>query len=88
MSFKIVLFAYGFPHRKTMDFITTMYQHNFEISLILAADFITINSPESFFNISQKECVTSAYELAEEYNIPIYRVSHNSIEAQSLLIRY
>ena len=88
MCFKIVLFAYGFPHRKTIDFIKTMYQHNFEISLILAADFIKIQSPKSFFNISQKECSVSAYELAEKYNIPIHRVAHNSVEAQSLLQDY
>ncbi len=88
MDFKIVLFAYGFPHRKTIDFINTIYQHNFEISLILAADYIKIKSPKSFFNISQKECNISAYELAEKYNIPIHRVSHNSLEAQSLLKEY
>ena len=88
MSFKIVLFAYGFPHRKTIDFIKTIYQHNFEISLILAADLIKIKSPKSFFNISQKDYNISAYELAEEYNIPIHRVSHNSVESQSLLKEY
>ena len=88
MSFKIVLFAYGFPHRKTIDFIKKIYEDNFEISLILAADFIKIKSPKSFFNISQKECTMSAYELAEQYNIPIYRVSHNSVEAQSLLKKH
>ena len=69
MSFKIVLFAYGFPHRKTIDFIKEIYQNNFEISLILAADRIKIKSPKSFFNISQKDYDISAYELAEEYNI-------------------
>ena len=88
MSFKIVLFAYGFPHRKTVDFIKTIYQHNFKISLILAADFIKIQSPKSFFNITQKDCDISAYELAEAYNIPIHRVSHNSTESQSVLKKY
>lgn len=88
MSFKIVLFAYGFPHRKTTDFINKIYENNFEISLILAADFIKIKSPKSFFNISQKKCHISAYELAKKYHIPIYRVPHNSQEAQSLLKEY
>ena len=88
MSLKIVLFAYGFPHRKTIDFIETICQHNFEISLILAADRVKIKSPKSFFNIPQKDYNVSAYELAEKYNIPIHRVAHNSVEAQSLLKEY
>ena len=53
-KFKIVLFAYNFPHRKTIDFIEKIYEVGFSISLILAADFIKIKKPNSLFNHLKK----------------------------------
>ena len=52
-GFKIVLFAYNFPHRKTIDFIEKIYKLGFSISLILAADFIKIKKPKSIFDHSK-----------------------------------
>ena len=87
-KFKIVLFAYNFPHRKTMDFIHQLYEHQFSISLILAADFVEIKSPKSLFTFPQKIVKDTAEDLAKRYNIPFYTVIHNSTQSQNLLKKY
>jgi len=86
-EFKIVLFAYNFPHRKTIDFIRKIYDIGFSISLILAANFIKINKPKSAFNYMGLKSI-SPEELAKTYEIPYYVVKHNSLKAQSLLKQY
>ena len=86
-KFKIVLFAYNFPHRKTIDFIRKIYDIGFSISLILAANFIKINKPKSAFNYMGLKSI-SPEELAKTYEIPYYVVKHNSLKAQSLLKQY
>ena len=88
MSFKIVLFAYSFPHRKTIDFIEKLYDYKFVISLILAADYIKIHSPQSAFKLSKKNVQKSTSEIAKKYNIPIHIVNHNSLQSRLLLKEY
>ncbi|MAQ47329.1 MAG: hypothetical protein CMD27_00425 [Flavobacteriales bacterium] len=86
-KFKIVLFAYNFPHRKTVDFINKIYAVGFSISLILAANFVKINKPKSAFNYKAFKSI-SPEELAETHKIPYYVVKHNSLKAQNLLKQY
>ena len=86
--YKIVLFAYNFPHQKSVDFIHTFYKNNFTISLIIAADFISIKSPKSAFCMPQKTMVSSTKKVAEEYSIPFYVAAHNSSHAESLIKKY
>ena len=87
-NFKIVLFVYNFPHRKSIDFITILSKLHFKISLILAADFVSIESPKSAFVFKKTELTKSAKDLAEKYHIPYYVVKHNSTETKNLLKRY
>ncbi len=87
-KFKIVLFAYNFQHKKTVDFIHKIYDVGFSISLILAADFVKINKPKSLFNHAPKPESILPKELAESYKIPYFVVKHNSLEAQHLLKKY
>lgn len=87
-SFKTVLFAYNFPHRKTIDFIEKIYKLGFSISLILAADFIKIKKPKSIFDHSKNALQPKLHlpkKIAEKYDIPFYNVMHNSLEAQRLI---
>ncbi len=83
----IVLFAYNFPHRKTIDFINKLYEEGFFISLILAADYIKIRSPKSAFSLGKKT-KTSPHQIARKHDIPFYVVNHNSEESISLLKKY
>ena len=86
-KFKIVLFAYNFPHRKTVDFIKKINDIGVSISLILAADFVQINKPKSVFNYKKLKSILPE-ELAATYKIPYYVVKHNSLDAQRLLKQY
>ena len=85
---KIALFAYNFPHRKTIEFVDKIYDCGFEINLILAANFIPIKSPRSGFVIDTPMPSFSIQDKATQKNIPLYEVAHNSLEAQDLLMKY
>ncbi len=87
-QFKIVLFAYNFPHRKTIDFIDKIYDSGFMISLILAADFIKIKSPKSLFNLYKHLPSVSIEQKACQYKIPLCVVQHNSTESQQLIKKH
>ena len=87
-NFKIALFAYNFPHRKTLDFISILSNSNFKISLILAANFVPIDSPKSHFNLFKKEIDVLPKDLAKKYKIPYYVVPHNSEQTKKLLKEY
>ena len=85
---RIALFAYNFPHRKTIDFVDKIYDCGFEINLILAANFIPIKSPKSAFVTHTPMPLVSIQDKASQKRIPLYEVVHNSLEAQELLIKY
>ena len=84
----IALFAYNFPHRKTVDFIQKIYASGFKIALILAADFVSIKSEKSAFNFPRKEPRQSVNTLAKKHKIPLVAVKHNSETTLSLLKDY
>jgi len=84
----IVLFAYNFPHRKTIDFIDKIYASGFKIALVLAADFINIKSPRSFFSIDKNVPSISIQNKAIQNSIPLHEVKHNSLESQKLIVKY
>ena len=84
----IVLFAYNFPHRKTIDFFNKLYEIGFHISLILAANSISIKSPKSAISLPKKTPNISIDKLAVKYNVPFYVVEHNSTQTLSLLTQY
>ena len=87
-TINIVLFAYNFPHRKTIDFINMLSNNGFVLSLILAADYIKIKKPKSVFLFKEKPLKTNTEKLAHRYKIPFYVVKHNSKETLSLLKKY
>ena len=84
----IVLFAYNFPHRKTSDFITKLCENKFNLSLILAANYVKIKKPKSAVIFKKKAITSTANELASKYKIPWYVVSHNSVDVLLLLKKY
>jgi len=84
----IVLFAYNFPHRKTSDFITTLCDNEFNLSLILAANYVKIKKPKSAVGFTKKEITSTTKELASKYKIPCHVVSHNSLDVLLLLKKH
>ena len=84
----IVLFAYSFPHRKTADFITKLCENRFNLSLILAANYVKIKKPKSAVVFTKKEIKSTTKELANKYKIPCYIVPHNSVDVLLLLKQY
>ena len=87
-SFHIALFAYDFPHRKTIDFIDKIYDCGYTIDLILAAYAIPIKSPKSFFQLNSDMPKSSVQDKAKQYKIPLYQVKHNSAQSKDLLKKY
>lgn len=85
---RIALFAYNFPHRKTIEFFDKIYDCGFEINLILAANFVPIKSPKSVFVAHAPMPLVSIQDKASQKRIPLYEVVHNSFEAKELLIKY
>ena len=84
----IAIFAYNFPHRKTADFIDQIYTCGFKISVILAADFIDIKSPKSFFSFKSQYPKISPKYIAQKHKIPYYVVEHNGKKTISLLKKH
>tara|TARA_Y100001968_G_C19292260_1_gene684814 strand:+ start:367 stop:1068 length:702 start_codon:yes stop_codon:yes gene_type:complete len=83
-----VLFAYNFPHQKTIDVIHRVYQAGFTIELILAADYVVIKSPKSIFKFNKTRSISNPKKIAKEYNIPFYVLKHNSEQSMRLLKKY
>ena len=88
MDLNIVLFSYNFPHRKTVDFIEILNKNQQKISLILAANFIKIESPKSILENNSHIEYTHPVKLAEKYKVPYYVVKHNSNLTKKLLKKY
>lgn len=84
----IVLFAYNFPHQKTIDVIDRVYREGFNISLILAANHVFIRSPKSIFKFKKEILIPNSEKLAKKYHIPFYVVKHNSLESIFLLKKH
>jgi len=87
-TLNIALFSYNFPHRKTLDFIDHIYASGFQISVILAANYIKIKSPKSFFYFKSKFPKKEIKQIIQKHNIPYHIVIHNSQQTISLLEKY
>ena len=86
--FNIVLFAYNFSHRKTIDFIKTLYKNQYKVSLIIAANHIYIKSPRSRFKFKSYQPQETISELVKMYGIPFHVSKHNSEKTKLLIQKY
>jgi len=80
--FNIVLFSYNFPHKKTYDFIENIIKSKYKISLIIAAEFIQIDSSK---HAIENPSHYSPEDLAIQHNIPFKVAVHNSKKCVDLL---
>ncbi len=82
----MIIFAYDFPHRKTEDFILHCFLNDIKIDAIIATGWrkLKINSVP----FKTKVAIAPKYKpekLAFKFNIPYYKLDHNSNECVKLL---
>lgn len=88
-SYKIGLFAYNFPHKKTRDFIFQLLSEGYEITAILAADPVKLNIPPSVIKTKiRHQGLLHPASIAKRFNIPYHVVKHNSEAAVALTRKY
>tara|TARA_R110001583_G_scaffold61412_1_gene181519 strand:+ start:41 stop:736 length:696 start_codon:yes stop_codon:yes gene_type:complete len=86
---KIGVFAYNFPHWKTQEGIHNLVVNGFKPDVILAADPIPLNFPQSKIRISPKDLyLTHPKKIAESYSIDYHVIPHNSQQALDLIKQY
>jgi methionyl-tRNA formyltransferase len=82
----MVIFAYDFPHRKTVDFIFHCLLRKYKIDAIIGAPPVKLNIPKS--SIRSKLRHEASYhpkEVASAFNVPYFVAPHNSSVTQQLL---
>jgi len=85
----MILFAYDFPHKKTMDFIFYSNFYGHKIDAVIAAPFVKLNTPKRILNTSiNYRGLIDTKDMCERYDIPFHSVPHNSDESVKLLEQY
>ncbi len=83
---KLGLFAYNFPHKKTQDFISRLLFEGYKIDIILAADPVQLNIPNSSIKSKiRHQGIMHPAAIAKNLNIPYCVVKHNSAEAAEIV---
>lgn len=83
---EVMLFAYDFPHKKTQDFIFNLLISNYKINYVIAAPKIKLNIPVSKIRINPIfEGVSHPEKICKHFDIPYFRISHNSPELLTIL---
>lgn len=86
---KIILFAYNFKHKKSVDFIYKLVEQNIFIDAIVAADYFKIKRSKKLINFSSfLSCNEHPKDVANKLNIPYYVLSHDSDEILALVNKY
>ena len=82
----MIIFAYDFPHKKTIDFIIHCVLRGFKISAIVGAPPAKLNIPKSKIRSKiRHENFYHPSELANAFEIPYKVMPHNSLELESYL---
>jgi len=85
----IGIFAYNFPHWKTQEGIHNLILNGFKPKVILAADYVPLNFPQSQIRISPKDLyLTHPQKIAKCHNIDYHVVKHNSQTTSDLVKQY
>jgi len=82
----MVIFAYDFPHKKTVDFIFHSLVKGYKVEAIIAAPPVKLNIPKS--SIRSKLRHEPSYhpkDVADRFNLPYLVSPHNSLETELFL---
>lgn len=77
----IALFAYNFPHKKTQDFIFRLLVEGYNISVIYAANPVSLNIPNSSIKSKINHIgLVHPQQIAKSFGIRYEILDHNSME--------
>lgn len=84
--YKVILFGYDFPHKKSEEFLHILKKLEINIVAYLAAPSVDLNLPKKIYKKSiPNPPIFHPKELCNLYDIPYFVVSHNSNEALTLI---
>jgi|688.fasta_scaffold129129_3 folate-dependent phosphoribosylglycinamide formyltransferase PurN len=76
---KICVFAYNFPHKKTVDGILRLYLENYKINLIIFMNKIDLQNPKKIIATTVKDIShPNPRILAKKFKIPYKIMQHDS----------
>lgn len=85
---RLAIFAYGFPHKKTQDFILGLFLGGYRIEFVIAAVPVGLNLPPSILRVKPNHIgIFPPAIICQRLGIPYYVLPHNSQEAVELLRR-
>lgn len=87
--YKVVVFGYDFPHKKSEDFLHILKNYGIEVVGYLAAPSVNLNLPKKVYKRSiSNPPIFHPKELCDLYDIPYFVVTHNSNESLTLIKKF
>src|SRR5688572_8530135 len=85
-EFRVIVFAYNFPHRKTQDILHRLFVERIPVAAVLAADAIPLKIPPSTIRIKPRYgALVHPKQIAGAYNWPYHVVDHRSNRCLELI---
>ena len=82
---KLALFSYGFPHKKTQDFILRLLLEGYKIEFVVVAKPVKLNLPKSILRVKPSHIdVLHPATICQRLDIPYHILPHNSEEVGQL----
>ncbi len=86
---RLMVFAYNFPHKKSVDFLSYLHLHGYQVEFVAAADRIQLNLPAYTLRVNPRhKAILHPKIVCERWGIPFFAVPHDSEELIALLKRY
>ncbi len=84
-----MLFVYNFKHKKSVEFIYKLIEHNFFIDVIVGANYINIKRPQKVISFSSFfDCNEHPMDVANKFNIPYFELNHNNEKIEDIIDEY
>ncbi len=84
--YKVVVFGYNFPHKKSENFLHILKKCGIEVVGYLAAPSVKLHLPNKIYKRSiSNPPIFHPKELCDLYDIPYFVVTHNSNESLTLI---
>ena len=82
----MIIFAYHFRHRKTIDFIQRCYDYGYKIEMVIAEEKKKLNLPVLPFKYKKIDLPADEPKtLCSKLNIPYFVSDHNSNSSIQIL---
>lgn len=85
-DFKLAVFAYNFPHKKTQDFLIRLFLEGYKIELVIASDPVKLKVPPPSIRTKLRHSALLPPKLvAERIGARYYVLPHNSPQAVEIV---